>query len=79
MLKNETINKGDLYIEGSQSQLKSLLKKHIAVKPACLLDSSLQLNLKVMYALQGQYSEAHTRSVSIDLAQIAVDQPKYDH
>jgi hypothetical protein len=32
-----------------------------------------------MYAFQGQYSEAHTRSVSIDLAQIAQDQPKYDH
>jgi hypothetical protein len=60
---------GDVYVEGSQRQVKRLLRQYLVVKPACMLDQSLTLEVKVMYATQDQYSEAHSRSSSFDVTQ----------
>lgn len=70
ILKNETEAQGDLYIEGSQRQLKSLLKKYLILKPACLFDAAINVEMKIMYAFDGQYSEGHTRTVNVDVAQV---------
>ena len=69
--KNETNQKGDLYLEGSQKQLKNMLKNHLLVKPGCLFDNAITLSIKVYYmSTPGTYSEAHTRSVDYEMAQI---------
>lgn len=71
ILKNQSKvdEQGDLYVEGSQRQVKRLLRQYLIVKPACMLDQSLELDIKVMYAFQEKYSEAHSRSLSLDLSQ----------
>ena len=69
--KNETNLNGDLYLEGSQKQLKNMLKNHLLVKPGCLFDNAITLNIKVYYmSTPGTYSEAHTRNVEYEMAQI---------
>ena len=70
VMKNETTKLGDVYLEGSMKQLKNLLKNHILVKPACLFDSSVKLDVKIMYAINGQYNDKNSRAVSFELAQI---------
>jgi hypothetical protein len=40
------------------------------VKPSCLFDESIKIDIKVMYAIDGKYSETHSRSVSYEVAQI---------
>jgi hypothetical protein len=40
------------------------------VKPSCLFDESIKIEIKVMYAIDGQYSENHSRAVSYEVAQI---------
>lgn len=67
-MKNETTNTGDVYLEGSMKQLKSLLKNNIVVKPACMYDSSINVDIKVMYALNGQYNDKNSREVNYELA-----------
>lgn len=81
ILKNETEAQGDLYIEGSQRQLKSLLKKYLILKPACLFDAAINVEMKIMYAFEGQYSEGHTRTVNIDVAQVQkqIKRQELDH
>ena len=68
VMKNETTNTGDVYLEGSMKQLKSLLKNNIVVKPACMYDSSINVDIKVMYALNGQYNDKNSREVNYELA-----------
>lgn len=55
ILKNETTSQGDVYVEGSIKQLRNLLKNYMIVKPSCLFDESIKIDIKVMYALDGQY------------------------
>lgn len=50
ILKNETSAQGDLYVEGSMKQLRNLFKNYLIVKPACLFDSTIKLDVKVMFA-----------------------------
>lgn len=40
ILKNQSKAEedGDIYVEGSQRQVKRLLKQYLVVKPACMLD-----------------------------------------
>lgn len=60
---------GELYVEGSIKQLKQLMQKYLIIKPACMFDSTINLEAKVMYSSHGQYSEGHTRLMNIDLSQ----------
>ena len=71
ILKNQSKadEQGDIYVEGSQRQVKRLLRQYLIVKPACMFDQTLELQLKIMYASDGQYSDAHSRSLSLDLSQ----------
>mmetsp|Transcript_30501 Transcript_30501/g.46752 ORF Transcript_30501/g.46752 Transcript_30501/m.46752 type:complete len:81 (+) Transcript_30501:148-390(+) len=41
IVKNLTKAKGDLYVEGSQKQVKNLLHKYLVITPACLFDPSI--------------------------------------
>lgn len=45
VLKNQSKAEedGDIYVEGSQRQVKRLLKQYLIIKPACLLDQQLTL------------------------------------
>jgi hypothetical protein len=70
ILKNETTAAGDVYVEGSMKQLRNLFKNNLIVKPACLFDSTIKLEVKAMFAQDGQYSESHTRSRSFELSQV---------
>lgn len=70
ILKNETSAQGDVYVEGSMKQLRSLFKQYLIVKPACLFDSTIKMDVKVMFAQDGQYSESHTRSSSFEFSQV---------
>jgi len=63
VLKNNTASEGDIQVEGSIKQLKSLLKNNLIVKPNCLFDSHIKVSIKVMFANNGQYSEDHTKTV----------------
>jgi len=56
-------------VEGSQRQVKKLLKSYLIIKPACMLDQALELQIKIMYAFEEQYSEARSRSMTLDLSQ----------
>lgn len=51
------------------------------MKPACLWDNSLRLEIKVSFASNGQYSESHTKSIELELAQIqkAAIRSELDH
>jgi hypothetical protein len=69
-MKNETSNTGDVYLEGSMKQLKNLLKNNIVVKPSCMYDTSIKVDIKIMYAINGQYNDKNSRSVEFELAQI---------
>ena len=55
-------------MEGSQRQVKKLLKSYLIIKPACMLDQALELQIKIMYAFEEQYSEARSRSMTLDLS-----------
>ena len=68
ILKNETNAQGDVYVEGSIKQLRNLLKSHMIVKPSCLFDESIKIDIKVMYAIDGQYAESRSRAVSYEVA-----------
>jgi hypothetical protein len=68
ILKNETTAQGDVYVEGSIKQLRNLLKNYMIVKPSCIFDESIKLDIKVMYAVDGQYSETHSRAVAYEIA-----------
>lgn len=70
VMKNETSNTGDVYLEGSMKQLKNLLKNNIVVKPSCMYDTSIKVDIKIMYAINGQYNDKNSRSVEFELAQI---------
>jgi hypothetical protein len=71
ILKNQSKaeEQGDIYVEGSQRQVKRLLRQYLIVKPACMFDQTLELQLKIMYAADGQYSDTHSRALSLDLSQ----------
>ena len=51
------------------------------MKPACLWDASITLQIKVSFASNGQYSEGHTKSIELELAQIqkAAIRSELDH
>ena len=68
ILKNETTANGDVYVEGSMKQLRSLFKDNLVVKPAWLFDSTIKLDVTAMFAQDGQYSESHTRTRSFELS-----------
>jgi hypothetical protein len=57
-------------VEGSIKQLRNLLKNFMIVKPSCLFDESIKIEIKVMYAVDGQYAEKYSRAVSYEVAQI---------
>ena len=61
VMKNETSSSGDVYLEGSMKQIKNFLKSNIVVKPACMYDSSIKVDIKVMYAMNGQYNDKNSR------------------
>jgi len=60
----------EVVLEGSVQLLKNILSKNIAVKPPCLFDGNIVVNIKVMYAVNGQYSEKRSRDLSLDISQI---------
>ena len=80
ILKNDTAT-GELQVEGSIRQLRNLLKKHIIVKPACLFDTLINLDMKIMYASNGQYSDNHAKSLVFDLNQLMkqAKRQEFDH
>lgn len=81
ILKNETTGVGDLYIEGTVKQLKAMLKNNLIVKPACMFDQSIKIDIHVSFAANGKYSDQHSRQVSFELAQVqkAVIRSELDH
>ncbi len=81
VLKNETASLGDVYLEGSIKQLKNLLKNYLIVKPSCLFDSTIKIDIKVMFAKNGQYSESYSRTVQSEMAHIqkASIRSEFDH
>jgi tmRNA-binding protein len=50
--------------------LKNLLKNNLVVVPACLFDTNIKVNFKVMYAVGKEYSDKRTREVSVDISQV---------
>lgn len=42
--------------------------------PACLFDSKININAKIMYAIGKEYSDKRTREVAIDISQIQKQQ-----
>lgn len=66
VLRNDT-STGELQIEGSIRQLRNFLKKHLIIKPACLFDTLINLDMQIMYAVNGQYSDNHATSLVFDL------------
>lgn len=63
-MKNETTSKGDVYLEGSQKQLKNMLKNYILVKPGCLFDSTVVMMAKIFYmTASGVYSDVRSRTI----------------
>jgi hypothetical protein len=72
-LKNTTYN--EVTVEGSIKQLKHLLKTNLVVKPPCLFDESIKVNIKVMYATGSketghEYSDKRSRDITVELSQI---------
>ena len=71
ILKNETSAQGDVYVEGSMKQLRNLFKNHLVVKPACLFDTTIKLDVITRFANNdGRYQENDSRTRSFELSQV---------
>ncbi len=50
--------------------MKHLLKYNLIVKPACLFDSSIKVEIQVLFSDNGQYNNGKSRQITADLTQI---------